>query len=136
MIVRKAAARDIGGILDIQKDAATSFWRAEDYLAYLCIVAEIDERVAGFLLVRQVAEEEFEILNIAVAPEYRRRGVALAMIQRQLKESKGDWFLEVRTSNAAARRLYELAGFVAAGIREHYYSDPPEHGIVMRIRSC
>jgi ribosomal protein S18 acetylase RimI-like enzyme len=137
VILRKAAGRDIAAILQIQSESgAASSWRAEDYLAYVCTVAEIDGQVAGYLLARQVAESEFEILHVAVAREFRRRGVALSLIRVQLAESKGDWFLEVRASNTAARSLYEKARFMNIGVREGYYCDPPEHGIVMRIRSC
>jgi ribosomal-protein-alanine N-acetyltransferase len=48
----------------------------------------------------------------------------------------GAIFLEVRSSNVAARNLYEKLGFLQVGCRQGYYSSPPEDGIVMRFQSC
>jgi len=82
------------------------------------------------LVYRRVADGEFEILNLAVAPEARRQGLARALIEEALRRG-GRWFLEVRESNAAARALYGSVGFREAGERRGYYSDPPEKAIVM-----
>ncbi len=133
MILRKAAAGDIAAILQIED---RSSWKTEDYLAYDCTVAEIEGRVVGVLLARQIADAEFEILNVAVAREFRRRGVADSLIRAQIAERNGDWFLEVRVSNAPARNLYHKIGFSETGTREAYYRDPPEAAVVMGIRSC
>ncbi|MDX2179443.1 MAG: GNAT family N-acetyltransferase [Bryobacteraceae bacterium] len=84
----------------------------------------------AILVYRQVAEGEFEILNLAVAPEARRRGLARALVADALSLG-GRWFLEVRESNAAARALYGSLGFREIGERRAYYNDPPEKAIVL-----
>jgi ribosomal-protein-alanine N-acetyltransferase len=91
--------------------------------------------VLGFLVVRQIAADEREILNLAVDPAERRRGVARKLLENELQRAKTRWFLEVRESNSSAVNLYESAGFHRAGRRESYYSNPTESGIVMKFDS-
>jgi [ribosomal protein S18]-alanine N-acetyltransferase len=134
--VRFAVTADLAEIAAIQAECeAASQWAVEDYLRYDCRVAVCGSRVAGFLVTRQVAAGECEILNIGVAVEFRRRGVASALVREALRQSPGLCFLEVRESNHAARRLYESLGFKPAGIRRNYYTGPDEAAIVMRIFS-
>lgn len=84
----------------------------------------------GFLAYRQIAPDEFEILNLAVAPESRRKGIARSLLLDALT-LPGRWFLEVRASNFSARELYRSAGFQEAGIRKKYYQNPDEDAIVL-----
>jgi ribosomal protein S18 acetylase RimI-like enzyme len=134
--IRPATARDIPAITAIQATAPeASQWLPEDYLTFDCEVALAGMRIAGFLVSRKVDEGEREILNLAVDPEFRRRGVATALIRHALEQSRGTHFLEVRESNAMARALYRGVGFEEVGERPGYYENPPETGIVMRIYS-
>lgn len=119
-------------------------WNPADYLAHDCRVADVAGRVAGFIVTREVAPGEREILNLAVDPVERRTGIARGLVrdalargkaEDALKRVRGAWFLEVRASNAAAIRLYESAGFHRAGRRPNYYYEPAEDGIVMRFFS-
>lgn len=89
----------------------------------------------GFLLYRKVAPNEHEILNLAVRPEARRTGVATQLLKDVLAE-KGNWFLEVRTSNSAARNLYQSVGFQESGRRPKYYKNPDEDAVVLVFQSC
>jgi ribosomal-protein-alanine N-acetyltransferase len=135
MKVRAAIAEDLAAIAEIQaRSPEASQWDPKDYLAYDCLVAT-DSQVAGFLVSRQTAPGEREILNLAVEPSQRRRGVARALLQGELRREKTQWFLEVRESNRGAILLYQNAGFRVAGRRESYYRDPPETGIVMKFDS-
>ncbi len=95
----------------------------------------MDDCIAGFLVSRSVADKEREILNIAIHPDFRRLHIATELLQAELSRWRGTHFLEVRKSNAAARRLYEGLGFQSVGERPAYYENPPETGIVMRILS-
>jgi polysaccharide biosynthesis protein PslH len=134
--IRPAEERDLPDIAAIQYTAPeSSQWEAQDYLAFDCRVAFSGDRVAGFLVSRSVADKEREILNIAVHPDFRRLHIATELLQAELSRCPGIHFLEVRQSNAAARRLYEGLGFQAVGERPAYYDNPPETGIVMRILS-
>ncbi len=80
---------------------------------------------------------ETEIFNVAVLPEFRRKGLAKALIDRFIEEARAKEtekiFLEVRTSNLPAINLYEKEGFVFCGIRKNYYQDPTENAILMHI---
>lgn len=139
--IRPAEERDLPEITAIQHTAPeSSQWEAHDYLAFDCRVACLNgapphTRVAGFLVSRAVADKEREILNIAVHPDFRRLHIATELLQAELARWPGVHFLEVRESNAAARRLYEGLGFQAVGERPAYYENPLETGIVMRILS-
>ena len=90
-----------------------------------------------------MAPDEREILNVAVDPGQRRKGVARALLMRELTHEREHelargpvrWFLEVRASNVAAIRLYETVGFEHCGRRPGYYQQPAEEAIVMRIFS-
>jgi ribosomal-protein-alanine N-acetyltransferase len=136
MTVRRATADDLAAIAAIQKASPeASQWELASYLDYECSVADNGGRVLGFLVARQIAADEREILNLAVDPTERRRGVARKLLENELKRLKMCWFLEVRASNIGAIRLYESAGFRRAGRRESYYSNPVEPGIVMKFDS-
>jgi ribosomal-protein-alanine N-acetyltransferase len=136
MTVRAATAGDVAAIAAIQEvSPEASQWAPASYLDYECSVAASGDRVVGFLVVRQIAPDEREILNLAVDPAERRRGVARTLLETELRRAKTRWFLEVRASNSAAIRLYEDAGFCRAGWREPYYSNPVEPGIVMKFDS-
>jgi ribosomal protein S18 acetylase RimI-like enzyme len=135
MTVRAATAEDLAGIAAIQAQSPeASQWDPPSYLNYECLVAAAP-RVVGFLVTRQTAPDEREILNLAVEPSERRRGVARALLQVALGQAKNRWFLEVRESNFCAIRLYESAGFRVTGRRESYYTNPAEPGIVMKFDS-
>ena len=79
----------------------------------------------GFILIRAVADEA-EILTLAVAPAYRRRGVAALLLDEAMRMLRAGGthrlFLEVAADNAAAIALYGKAGFTATGRRTGYYA--------------
>jgi ribosomal protein S18 acetylase RimI-like enzyme len=134
--IRPAGPSDLAEISAIQASASeASQWQAQDYLAFDCRVAILEGRIAGFVVSRQVADQEREILNVAVHPEFRRLRIASELLQTEIAGHAGTHFLEVRESNAAARQLYERLGFQVVGTRPEYYENPPETGIVMRIFS-
>ena len=112
-----------------------SQWKPSDYLAYECFVAEQDNLVLGFLVVRAVIQGEWEILNLAVAPGSRRQGIGRQLLRNAVERNRGECFLEVRESNEPARRFYERLGFKTVTKRLRYYSNPPEAAIVMKLYS-
>lgn len=136
MTIRPLTAADLSAVEAIQQASPTAAqWPVRDYLVYESSVCEVAGEVAGFLVVREVAPSEREILNLAVAPAFRRLGVATLLLRNQLSGRSGDWYLEVRSSNEAARIFYKLMGFHDAGIRPSYYSEPAEDCIVMKFQS-
>lgn len=131
--IRSASASDAPRLEGIERlSFADPSWNAADFFRYDCAVAEIEGQVAGFIVSRSVHLER-EILNLAVAPEWRRRGVAKALLEHQLGRG-GTHFLEVRESNLAARALYRTLGFQEVGRRLGYYDRPAESAIVMRMK--
>jgi ribosomal-protein-alanine N-acetyltransferase len=134
--IRPARLADLAAIAAIQAASPeAAHWNPADYLTHDCRVADVASCVAGFIVTREVAPGEREILNLAVDPAERRTGIARGLLRDALARAKGAWFLEVRASNSAAIRLYESAGFHCAGRRPKYYYEPSEDAIVMRFFS-
>jgi ribosomal-protein-alanine acetyltransferase len=134
--IRSATSEDLDAIAAIQEASPeAAHWRPQDYLGANCSVAEQSGQVVGFLAWRRTSAEEAEILNLAVAPEARRQGIATRLVEETAAAAGGRLWLEVRPSNVAARKLYEKLGFQEAGLRPNYYPDPPEDGIVMKLQS-
>ena len=98
------------------------------------LVGIVGGQIAGFISGRRIAVEG-EILNLAVKPEFRRQGVALALVRvilgRFHRDGVRQVFLEVRESNDAAISFYQRLGFHRIGRREAYYSDPPAAALVL-----
>jgi ribosomal-protein-alanine N-acetyltransferase len=136
MILRPAASADLPAIARIQAESPEAAqWDPATYFNYECLLAEEDGVTLGFLVIRQTAADEYEVLNLVVDPSARRRGVARQLLQFELARRHGAWFLEVRESNFNAIRLYEVLGFQRAGKRKDYYQNPPESAIVMKFNS-
>jgi ribosomal-protein-alanine N-acetyltransferase len=136
VIIRAATEHDLPAISEIQASAPeASHWNTRDYLAYDCRVAERDNLVLGFLVARAVAERDWEILNLAVAPGARRQGIGRQLLSDALERHAGECFLEVRQSNETALRFYEQLGFKPITERLQYYSNPSETAIVMKLYS-
>ena len=139
--VRPAEPADTPSLLAIELASFRDPWSKRSLEQDNCLAALGDGKVVGFLIWREVyagngaSPAEREILNVAVVPEYRRLGVARALLETLLAQP-GDYFLEVRKSNMAARQLYELFGFVEVGRRLKYYRRPTETAIVMKMKRC
>lgn len=103
-----------------------------------CIfLAAVDDEgtVMGYIGLMFVLDEGY-ISNVAVAPEFRRRGVADALISALINRTKRNLAfltLEVRESNTPAISLYEKHGFKLVGIRKNYYEKPKENALLMTL---
>lgn len=99
-----------------------------------CGVVEVDGVVVGYWVGQRV-DGEAELMNLAVDPSRRSRGIGRQLLQHFIEAMGGTQrttiFLEVRASNDAALDLYLLAGFEALDRRKAYYSKPTEDAIVM-----
>lgn len=92
-------------------------------------------RVAGYC-VAWIVFDHIHIQNLTVHPEHRRGGLGRRLLLRALEEGRTRGaraaLLEVRRSNAAAQSLYRAVGFVEAGTRRAYYSQPREDALLFR----
>lgn len=102
--------------------------------AFLVAEEPVTEKVVGYAGLLVMADEGY-ITNVAVFPEYRRRGVAEQLIAVFDKFARGNRLafltLEVRPSNAAAIALYQRFGFEEVGRRRNYYDLPKEDALIL-----
>lgn len=132
-MIRRMTEGDAAAVARIQAAAVEAAqWEPRGYLAFEAFVIEVDGRVAGFLAMRETAPGEAEVLNLAIAPEFRRQGLARRILEQAAFRERRAVFLEVRQSNAAGRSLYRSLGFVECGERANYYRDPAEAAVLMR----
>jgi ribosomal-protein-alanine N-acetyltransferase len=136
--IRRGGAEDLDAVAAIQQSSpGAAVWNVADYLAqdFFCVAVE-QNCIVGFVVARSVASDEREILNLAVVPGFRRKGVARALLDSTLTAFHGDVFLEVRESNVVAQAFYKSLGFKVLNRRREYYDLPPETAIVMKFHSC
>ena len=101
----------------------------------LWLVAEEAGTVAGYIG-SQTCGDESDVMNVAVHPDFCRRGIAEALVNalvEQLNAAGSHCLtLEVRASNAPAISLYEKLGFSEIGRRKNYYRNPKEDALILR----
>lgn len=101
----------------------------------LWIVAMDGQELAGYVGSQTVLGWA-DMMNLAVAPEYRRRGIGEELVQQLIRRLKANQVtcltLEVRVSNLPAASLYEKLGFAEVGRRPNYYRNPREDARILR----
>jgi ribosomal-protein-alanine N-acetyltransferase len=137
LFIRPGAAADLADVAAIQAASPEAAqWPPQDYLGFDFRVCILDDRIAGFAVSRITGPDERELLNLAVAPEFRRRGAGAGLVRSIATGTAVSVFLEVRECNRAARVFYRTLGFQEVGVRPQYYAEPPESAIVMKFHSC
>ncbi len=141
LVVRQAEEKDVKSMAEMDILCFSAPWSEKSFeteikenpLAFY-IVAEIDDKMTGYAGLWLVMDEG-HITNVAVHPDFRRRGIGEAlisiMLEHTIKNGIKSHTLEVRVSNDAAISLYEKFGFQSAGIRKNYYEDNGEDAIIM-----
>jgi ribosomal-protein-alanine N-acetyltransferase len=139
--------RDIDDVMTIERESFRNPWPAEAFLDELrtssysrCLVSRAQDpagdSLAGYICY-WILEGELMINNLAVAPAWRRRGVARSLLRHALAESRrlgcAAAYLEVRPSNQAAQALYAAEGFQPYGRRRGYYADTGEDALVLKL---
>ncbi len=142
MIVITEMTKDhVRAIADLEKLCFSDPWpvagiepELKNPLSYW-LVALDGERVAGYIGSQSVCGEA-DMMNVAVSPDYRRRGIAQRLIEglvAGLKEKAiTSLSLEVRASNGPAIALYDKLDFVQVGRRPNYYRNPKEDALILR----
>ena len=137
--IRRLTYADLPQVIAIERRAFPTPWSLAMFVLELskpsgvCLAAEDDEGMMGYLICSRY-DTIWHIMNVAVAPERRRVGVATALLDellRRVDDAEPRFTLEVRTSNAGAMALYERFGFRAAGLRRRYYQDNGEDAVIM-----
>jgi ribosomal-protein-alanine N-acetyltransferase len=129
-IVRPMVESDLDSVLTIEQASFSTPWKRDHFLHEITaphsypFVAVYGGTIAGYVCLTALFEEA-QILDIAVAPDVRGRGIARALMQfaAGLAREKGAevLLLEVRSTNHAAISLYERFGFSRCGVRVGYY---------------
>jgi ribosomal-protein-alanine acetyltransferase len=140
--IRSASLGDAATMVAIERRCFGDPWSEESFREALtsawtfCLVAQSVRGIIGYLVGREVAGTG-EVLNLAVAPESRRRGVGSGLLRAGLaalrQRSVDEVFLEVRESNRSAQALYLAHGFRPVGQRSAYYRNPREDALVLRL---
>jgi len=141
MTIENMTSAHVAQIAQLEKLCFSDPWSEKSIASELdsrlsCwLVALEGERVVGYVGSQTVIDES-DMMNIAVHPDHRRRGVAENLVGRlsdalRLRGSKA-LMLEVRVSNEPAIRLYEKLGFVQVGRRPNYYRNPKEDALILR----
>ncbi|MEW6419938.1 MAG: ribosomal protein S18-alanine N-acetyltransferase [Nitrospirota bacterium] len=143
LIIRDMQEDDIPDILEIEHISFSTPWSRESFLneiykKYVFSKAAVfEENVIGYICVNYLLHES-HILNLAVHPDFRRRGVATILMNETIKELKKKgcafMYLEVRISNTGAQKFYERFGFKVETIRKKYYDNPDEDALLMMGR--
>jgi ribosomal-protein-alanine N-acetyltransferase len=138
--IRSAVPADAGSLVAIERRCFSDPWSEVSFREALespwsfGLVAHAGQGIAGYLIGREVARTG-EVLNLAVSPDYRRRGVARGLLRAGLallrRRHVDEVFLEVRESNRSAQALYLSSGFRSVGQRASYYRNPKEDALVL-----
>jgi [ribosomal protein S18]-alanine N-acetyltransferase len=140
--LRRLSMRDLTAIEEIERRSYPTPWSRSMFASELakpssiCLGAfdvETDELVGYLVISRYV--DAWHVMNVAVAPEHRRHGIATTLLERLFELTAGrgrrGYTLEVRVSNTDAIRLYEQLGFRPRGVRRGYYTDNREDALIM-----
>ncbi len=140
-VLRRAIASDSQMLAELDLKCFAIPWSEASFAADLAdlekafyLAWEFEGKLVGYGGYWRVLDEG-EIMNIAVAPEWRRRGLAAGLLQGLIRQAEIEQLrcltLEVREGNLAARALYNRHGFVEVGLRRNYYADNNENAIIM-----
>jgi [ribosomal protein S18]-alanine N-acetyltransferase len=136
--IRSLGYSDLPQVISIERRAFPTPWSLAMFVLELskpsgvCLAAIEDRRIVGYLICSRYADV-WHLMNIAVDPPARRRGIATALLEEMIARAGADaaYTLEVRPSNGSAISLYERFGFRSAGTRRRYYQDTGEDALIM-----
>lgn len=141
MIIRRSIPADTSAIAELEKEIFSDPWSERDISSAISVTGAMcysalgdDGELYAYVIGRTIAPEG-EIYRVATAPGSRGRGIAFRLMTYAIKTEKGkgleNLFLEVRSKNLAAKKLYSALSFKEIGIRKNYYKDPPDDAILM-----
>jgi [ribosomal protein S18]-alanine N-acetyltransferase len=138
--IRRLSIGDLPEIEDIERRAYKTPWSRSMFASELakgtsiCLGAFEGDQLVGYIVNSRYVDA-WHVMNVAVDPDYQRRGIATRLLERLFELTDEDdgrgYTLEVRVSNREAIRLYEKLGFERHGIRRGYYTDNREDALIM-----
>ena len=137
--IRRLSYSDLPQVISIERRSFPTPWSLAMFVLELskpsgiCLAAVRGETLIGYLVCSRY-DRVWHIMNVAVDPTERRRGIATELITRLLHrvdDANAQYTLEVRCSNREAITLYERFGFRSAGLRRRYYQDNGEDALIM-----
>jgi ribosomal-protein-alanine N-acetyltransferase len=140
--LRRLAYSDLPSVISIERRSFPTPWSLAMFVLELskpsgiCLAAEDSEGLIGYLVCARY-DDVWHLMNVAIHPERRRRGIATELVERLFDEAgPGARFtLEVRVSNGPAIAMYQRFGFRSAGRRRRYYHDNGEDALIMWLES-
>jgi len=140
VVMDNMTTEDIREALKIEKSLFPSPWNQWMFKAEIkkkrssCFVARIEGVMVGYAILNYL-EKEGHLMNLAVVPEYQKRGIGGVLLTRLMKVAMQNGvrriILEVRSSNLSALRLYRKFGFQEIGVRKKYYTETGENGLIL-----
>ena len=140
--LRKLELRDLSAIETIERQSYPTPWSRSMFASELANPSSLSlgafapegGELVGYLIISRYVDA-WHVMNVAVAPEHRRQGIARTLLDRLFELTSTDerrgYTLEVRVSNEGAIKLYEQLGFHARGVRRGYYTDNREDALIM-----
>jgi ribosomal-protein-alanine N-acetyltransferase len=140
--LRRLELRDLNAIETIERASYPTPWSRSMFAGELAKPSSISlgafhpetRELLGYLIISRYVDA-WHVMNVAVAPEHRRRKIATFLLEQLFEQTAGEgrrgYTLEVRVSNDIAIRLYERAGFKPRGVRRGYYTDNREDALIM-----
>src|ERR671937_912459 len=139
---RRLELRDLNAIEEIERASYPTPWSRSMFAGELAKPSSLSlgafdpetNELLGYLIISRYVDA-WHVMNVAVAPGYRRRRIAASLLDRLFELTSGEdrrgYTLEVRVSNDVAIRLYEQAGFRARGIRRGDYKENRDDALIM-----
>jgi ribosomal-protein-alanine N-acetyltransferase len=138
--IRRISIGDLPEIEEIERRAYKTPWSRSMFASELakgtsiCLGAFEGDQLVGYIVNSRYVDA-WHVMNVAVDPDFQRRGIATRLLERLFELTDEDdgrgYTLEVRVSNREAIRLYEKLGFERHGIRRGYYTDNREDALIM-----
>jgi ribosomal-protein-alanine N-acetyltransferase len=137
--IRPLQMIDLGAVEEIERRSYPTPWSRSMFAGELakpgslCLGAFDGDELIGYMIISRYVDA-WHVMNVAVDPRYRRRGIATRLLDRLFEvtdHTERGYTLEVRVSNTAAIDLYERAGFKRRGVRRGYYTDNREDALIM-----
>ena len=136
--VRRLTYADLPRVVSVERRAFPTPWSLAMFVLELskpsgiCLAAVRERTLVGYCVCSRY-DTIWHVMNVAVDPDRRRRGIASALIGALLERVGPDaqLTLEVRRSNSGAVALYERYAFRSAGVRRRYYADNGEDAVIM-----